>query len=72
MEWDGWFLYGVAPGAAPRTADGPFWTPLIAPATDSTDVIACSPRPGYAVRARRDYPSWLHREPVAFYLPQRR
>ncbi len=72
MEWDGWFLYGVAPGAAPRTPDGPFWTQIIAPATDSTYVIAFSPLPGYAVRERRDYPSWLHREPVALYLLQRR
>jgi len=24
------------------------------------------------VRERRDYPSWLHREPVALYLLQRR
>jgi len=71
MEWDGWFLYETSHGVAPRTPGGPFWTQIIAPATDSTYVIAFSPLPGYAVRERRAYPSWLHREPVALYVLRR-
>lgn len=74
MEWDGWFLYEYSQQhkLRPRAADGPFWTQRIAPATDSTYVVSFSPLPGYEVRQRREYPSWLHREPVYLYLLQRR
>lgn len=74
MEWDGWFLYEYSQQhkSRPRTANGPFWTQRIAPATDSTYVVAFSPLPGYDVRQRREYPSWLHDEPVYLYLLQRR
>lgn len=74
MEWDGWYLYEYSHQhrMRPRTPHGPFWTRVIAPATDSSYVVAFSPLPGYTVRERRQYPSWLHREPVYLYLLQRR
>jgi hypothetical protein len=74
MEWDGWRLYEETRGAqvAPGTPDAPIWVRDIAPAIDSTYVIAFSSLPGYEVRQRREYPSWLHNEPVYLYLLERR
>ena len=73
MEWDGWELYerGRAFRAPPRTVDGPFWTQIIAPTIDSTYVVAYSPLPGYVVRERRTYRSWLHGGPGYLYLLER-
>lgn len=73
MEWDGWQLYerGRAFRAPPRTVDGPFWTQIIAPETDSTYVVAYSPLPGYVMRERRTYHSWLHGGPAYLYLLER-
>ncbi len=73
MEWDGWFLYEYsrAQRMPPRTPNGPFWTYLVAPAVDSTYVIAFSSQPGYEMIARREYDSWLHREPVYLYVLKR-
>ncbi len=73
MEWDGWFLYEYsrAQRMPPRTPNGPFWTYLVAPAVDSTYVIAFSSQPGYEMIARREYDSWLHQEPVYLYVLKR-
>lgn len=73
MEWDGWHLYqsSQARQIEPRTPDGPFWTWAIAPAVDSTYVISFSPLPGYHLLERREYASWLHRQPVYLYLLRR-
>ena len=73
MEWDGWQLYerGRTFRAPPRTVDGPFWTQIIAPTIDSTYVVAYSPLPGYVVRERRTYRSWLHGGPGYLYLLER-
>lgn len=73
MEWDGWFLYEYSreKKVPPRTPNGPFWTYLIATAVDSTYVISFSPQPGYEEVRRREYPSWLHRDPVYLYVLKR-
>lgn len=73
MEWVGWNLYEYSQEQKmlPRTPAGPYWTYLIAPAVDSTYVIAFSPLPRYDVLERREYPSWLHREPVYLYVLRR-
>jgi hypothetical protein len=74
MEWDGWFLYEASrrQRLPPRTPGGPFWTQVIATATDSTYVVAFAPLPGYAALERREYPAWLRAEPAYLYVLQRR
>ena len=71
--WDGYYLYedGLANGIAPRTAGGPWWVYMNAPATDSTYVVAGAPLPGYDVIDERAYSSWLLAEPPRLYLMRR-
>jgi hypothetical protein len=73
MEWDAWFHYefSQANPVPPRTPDGPFWTSLAAPVVDSTYVVSFSPQEGYRMIERREYPSWLHRDPVHLYVLER-
>lgn len=77
MEWDGWHLYEISRECCPtpRTPPGPdrpFWTEIIAQATDSTWVISSSPQEGYRVRERHTYAVWLGREPSVLYVLERR
>jgi hypothetical protein len=66
--WDGFYVHVGPPDPddPPRTRDGPWWTILFAPHTDSSYVVAGALLPGYTVVLERGYWSWLHqrREPL--------
>ncbi len=71
--WDGYHLYetGLANQVAPRTAGGPWWVYMNAPATDSTYVVAGAPLPGYDILAEQPYSSWLSRDEPRLFLLRR-
>jgi hypothetical protein len=76
MEWDGWFLYepSLACCRTPRTPPEqhrPFWTEIIAQATDSTWVISSSPQQGFLIREQHAYGVWLGRERSVLYVLER-
>jgi hypothetical protein len=76
MEWDGWHLYerSLACCPTPRTPPGPdrpFWTEIIAQATDSTWAVSSSPIDGYTIRERHTYDVWLRREPGVLHVLER-
>jgi hypothetical protein len=72
-SWDGYYLYeySQANHISPRTTDGPWWTGLFAPATDSSYVISSAPLPDYTIVEETAYSSWLHRGPLPLYLLRR-
>jgi Dolichyl-phosphate-mannose-protein mannosyltransferase len=72
-SWDGYVLfeYGQANHIEARTKDGPWWTNLFGPATDSTYVVASQPISGYDVIAARPYSAWLSRDPTEIFLLRR-
>lgn len=73
--WDGYHLYldGLAKGLdSPRTTDGPWWTEIYAPITDSTYVISGRPQPGYLTVRIVLVDSWLlRRDDVRIYVQHR-
>jgi len=71
--WDGAHLYVAPPSPSllPRTEDGPWWTELFAPRTDSSYVVAGDRLPGYSVVLERGYWSWLQRRWLPLYLLRR-
>jgi hypothetical protein len=68
--WDGFHVYEAPPDRAPepQTRNGPWWTELFAPATDSSYVVAGARLPGYGVVLERGYWSWLQQRWVPLYL----
>jgi len=72
-SWDGYHLYeySQANHISPRTTDGPWWTGLFAPATDSSYVISSTPLPDYTIVEELTYSSWLHRTAIPLYLLRR-
>jgi len=72
-SWDGYHLYeySQANRISPRTTDGPWWTGLFAPATDSSYVVSSTPLPDYTLVAEVAYSSWLHRTAIPLYLLRR-
>jgi len=60
-SWDGYHLYdyGIEHGITQQTPQGPWWTNLFAPATDSTYIIGTSIPEGYVEVSGREYSSWL-------------
>jgi len=72
-SWDGYHLYeySQANHIGPRTTDGPWWTGLFAPATDSSYVISSMPLPDYALVEEVRYSSWLGRDTIPLYLLRR-
>ncbi|MDQ3780217.1 MAG: hypothetical protein M3354_06715 [Chloroflexota bacterium] len=71
--WDGYYLWELSQGMGipPQTANGPWWTSLFAPATDSTYLISSTPIFGYDVVRQVIYSSWLDPEPTVLYLSRR-
>lgn len=72
-SWDGYHLYeySQANHIAPQTTDGPWWTGLFAPATDSSYVVSSTPLPDYTIVEQATYSSWLHRDALPLYLLRR-
>jgi 4-amino-4-deoxy-L-arabinose transferase-like glycosyltransferase len=72
-SWDGYHLweYSQAHGVSARTANGPWWVYLFAPATDSSYVVSGAPLDGYDIVTQVPYSSWLQRQPVSLYLLRR-
>ena len=60
-SWDGYYLYdfSIERGIEQRTPNGPWWTDLFGPATDSTFVVSTDEVPGYDVIRQDAYSSWL-------------
>ncbi|HVL98449.1 MAG TPA: hypothetical protein VM324_04070 [Egibacteraceae bacterium] len=70
--WDGYHVHDPsARDMKPRTRRGPWWTQTLAPATDSTYVVASHREPGYEPVERVGYSSMLHRGPVHLYVLRR-
>ncbi len=72
-SWDGYYLweYSRANGIQPQTRDGPWWTSLFGPATDSSYIVSTGPRPGYTILGQVEYSSWLDGNPTFLFLLRR-
>jgi hypothetical protein len=71
--WTGQHLWGYsyANDIEVRTPNGPWWTSLYGPATDSTYVVSTVPISGYEVVNEVHYSSWMVRAPTPLYLSRR-
>lgn len=65
------FEYSVEHDIDIQTPNGPWWTIIFAPATDSSYVIGTGPPPGWSVVHERAYSSWLQRQPTKMFVLRR-
>ncbi|HEU5430862.1 MAG TPA: glycosyltransferase family 39 protein [Thermomicrobiales bacterium] len=71
-SWDGYYLYeySIDHHIRTRTRDGPWWTDLFGPATDSTYIVSTEPVDGYDPILSLPYSSWA-REEQTLYLSRK-
>jgi hypothetical protein len=72
-SWDGYYLYEYSEsrGITQQTPNGPWWTDLFGPATESTYVVSTEEQPGYEVVDEATYSSWLDGESNSMLLLRR-
>ena len=72
-SWDGYYLYdySLEHGIDQRTLEGPWWTDLFGPATDSTYVVSTRVLPDHRVIQQAPFSSWMDDDARTMYLLQK-